>query len=33
MVLAYATPGVNGQRLAAQIVAAPQTPGHRTENR
>ena len=33
MVLAYATPGVNGQRLAAQIVAAPQTPGHRTETR
>ena len=33
MVLAYATPGVHGQRLAAQIVAAPQTPGHRTETR
>jgi flagellar motor switch protein FliM len=33
MVLAYATPGVNGQRLAAQIVAAPQIPGHRTESR
>jgi flagellar motor switch protein FliM len=33
MVLAYATPGVNGQRLAAQIVATPQTLGHRTENR
>lgn len=33
MVLAYATPGVNGQRLAAQIVAAPPTPGPRTETR
>jgi flagellar motor switch protein FliM len=33
MVFAYATPGVNGQRLAAQIVAAPQTPGHRMESR
>ncbi len=33
MVLAYATPGVNGQRLAAQIVAAPPLPNHRTENR
>ncbi len=33
MVLAYATPGVNGQRLAAQIVAAPHVPTHRMENR
>ncbi len=33
MVLAYATPGVNGQRLAAQIVATPQIPTHRMENR
>ena len=33
MVFAYATPGVNGQRLAAQIVAAAQIPGHRTESR
>ena len=33
MVLAYATAGVNGQRLAAQIVAAPLVPTHRMENR
>ncbi len=33
MVFAYATPGVNGQRLAAQIVAAPLFPGHRMESR